>query len=83
MPLEPIELSGGTSPRNTPEFIDENPNRDLIEEGLEVSENERREAAEEEYGLDPSLPVGDELPDGEDASPEIAAIHEIHVDDDR
>ena len=81
MPLDPIELAGGESPRNTPEFIDENPNRDLVMEGMEESENELREAAEEEYGLDPSLPVSDELlEDDEIVAPEIAAIHETHED---
>ena len=81
MPLDPVELAGGESPRNTPEFIDENPNRDLVMEGMEESENELREAAEEEYGLDPSLPVSDELlEDDEIVAPEIAAIHETHED---
>ncbi len=81
MPLEPIELAHGDSPRNTPDYIDENPNRDLILEGMEVSENERREAVEDEYGLDPSLPDSEDLDDTE-VAPEISAIHETHSTDD-
>jgi hypothetical protein len=79
MPLDPVELAGGESPRNTPEYIDENPNRDLILEGMEVSEDERREAAAEVYGDDPSLPVSDE--DDDEFAPEISAIHEEKADD--
>ena len=60
MPLDPVELAGGESPRNTPDFIDENPNRDLVLEGMEVSEDERRDVADEVYGEDPSLPISDD-----------------------
>lgn len=79
MPLDPVELAGGESPRNTPEYLDENPNRDLILEGMEVSEDERREAAAEVYGEDPSLPVSDE--DDDEFAPEISAIHGENADD--
>jgi hypothetical protein len=79
MPLDPVELAGGDSPRNTPEYIDENPNRDLIQEGLDISEDERREAANEVYGEDPSLPISDE--DDDEFAPEISAIHERKADD--
>lgn len=79
MPLDPIELADGDSPRNTPEYLDENPNRDLIMEGLEVSEEERREAANDVFGEDPSLPISDD--DESDFAPEIAAIHGEKVDD--
>jgi len=79
MPLDPVELAGGESPRNTPEYIDENPNRELIMEGMEVSEDERREAADEAYGEDPSLPVSDE--DDDEIAPEISAIHGEKADD--
>jgi hypothetical protein len=79
MPLDPVELADGDSPRNTPEYIDENPNRDLIQEGLDISEDERREAANEVYGEDPSLPISDE--DDDEFAPEISAIHERKADD--
>lgn len=79
MPLDPVELADGDSPRNTPEYLDENPNRDLIMEGMEISEDERREAAAEVFGEDPSLPVSDE--GEEDFAPEISAIHGDHPDD--
>ncbi len=79
MPLDPVELAGGNSPRNTPEYIDENPNRDLILEGMEVSEDERREAAAEVYGEDPSLPISDD--DDDEYAPEISAIHGDKADD--
>ena len=75
MPLDPVELAGGESPRNTPEFIDENPNRDLVLEGMEVSEDERRDVADEVYGEDPSLPISDDEEEDDEISPEISAIH--------
>ena len=75
MPLDPVELAGGESPRNTPEFIDENPNRDLVLEGMEVSEDERRDVADEVYGEDPSLPISDDEEENDEISPEISAIH--------
>jgi hypothetical protein len=83
MPLDPIELSTGESPRNTPNFIDENPNQEMVREGLDVSENELRDAADDEYGIDPSLPLANEIGESDDdLSPEVAAIHEIGVPDD-
>jgi hypothetical protein len=83
MTLDPIELTTGESPRNTPNFIDENPNQEMVLEGLEASENELRDAADDEYGIDPSLPLTNEFADGEDEiSPEVAAIHEIDVPED-
>ena len=81
MPLDPIELAHGISPKNTPNFIDENPNLESFNEGLEVSESERRDAADDEFGLDPSLPLSDGIGENEDVAPEIAAIHEVHVAD--
>ena len=75
MPLDPVELAGGESPRNTPDFIDENPNRDLVLEGMEVSEDERRDVADEVYGEDPSLPISDDEEEDDEISPEISAIH--------
>ena len=81
MPLDPVELAGGESPRNTPEFIDENPNRDLVLEGMEVSEDERRDVADEVYGEDPSLPISDDEEDDAEISPEVSAIHAEKPDD--
>lgn len=84
MPLDPVELATGESPRNTPEYIDENPNRDLVLEGMEASEDEQRDAADELFGEDPSLPVSDDLDELEDdVAPEIAAIHLDRIPDDR
>ncbi|HVJ45938.1 MAG TPA: hypothetical protein VM511_06085 [Luteolibacter sp.] len=84
MPLDPVELSTGASPRNTPEYIDENPNRDLVLEGMEASEDEQRDAADELFGEDPSLPVSDDLDEMEDdVAPEIAAIHFERIPDGR
>jgi hypothetical protein len=83
MPLDPIETATGDSPRNTPEFIDENPNRDLVLEGMDLSDEERREAAADVYGEDPSLQVSDELDGGDDeVAPEIAAMHYDQVPED-
>lgn len=81
MPLDPVELAGGESPRNTPEYIDENPNLDLVLEGLEVSEDERRDVADEVYGEDPSLPISDDDEDDDEISPEVSAIHAENPDD--
>jgi hypothetical protein len=84
MPLDPVELATGASPRNTPEYIDENPNRDLVLEGMEASEDEQRDAADELFGEDPSLPVSDDLDEMEDdVAPEIAAIHFERIPDGR
>ncbi len=80
MPLDPVELADGESPRNTPEYIDENPNLELVREGMEVSEDELREAADDEFGEDPSLPVSDD--DEDEFAPEIAAIHGEKADPD-
>lgn len=53
---------------------------DLIQEGLDLSEEERREAADDVYGEDPSLPISDD--DESEYAPEIAAIHGADPDDD-
>ena len=85
MPIDPIETNHGDSPQNTPNFIDENPDRDLIREGMNASEDELRDAADDEYGVDPDAPILDDIPDTDlDVAPEVAAIHEIQVpiDDD-
>lgn len=79
MPIDPVELASGESPRNTPEFIDENPNRDLILEGMDLAEEERREAIEDitdDSGEDDFPMLSDD--DDEEVAPEIAAIHRDH-----
>ncbi len=84
MPLDPVELATGESPRNTPEFIDENPNRDLVLAGVNASDDEQRDAADDVFGEDPSLPVSDDADDFDDeVAPEIAAIHIERAPDDR
>ena len=60
MPIDPVDTDARDLRPNLPDFLDENPNRDLIMEGMEVSENERRDAAADVYGEDPSLPVSDD-----------------------
>ncbi len=85
MPLDPVELATGQSPQNTPNFIDENPNADLVREGMNVSEDELRDAADDEYGVDPDAPILDDIKDEDaDIPPEISAMHEesIPIDDD-
>lgn len=78
MPLDPIEVETGDSLRNTPQFLDENPNRDMVATGLNASENELRDAADEEFGTDPSLPIEAEVfEDDDELAPEVAAMHEF------
>lgn len=78
MPIDPVETDNGESPSNLPNFIDENPNRDLVREGMNASEDELRDAADEEFGTDPDAPLLDDIPDEDlDVAPEVAAIHEI------
>jgi len=83
MSFDPLEIEAGDNRENQPEYTDENPNLELIRQGMEVSESERRDAADDEFGLDPSLPISDEYPDGDEMAPEIAAIHEeiVPLDD--
>lgn len=85
MPLDPIELDHGDSPQNTPPFIDENPERDLVQQGLDASEDELRDAADDEFGVDPDAPLLDDIGDEDaDLAPEVVAIHEdrVPIDDD-
>lgn len=77
MPIDPVDTDTRDLRPNLPEYIDENPNRDLIEEGMDVSEDERREAADDVYGEDPSLPVSEETDElDDDFAPEVNAMHE-------
>jgi hypothetical protein len=80
MPIDPVDTDSRDLRPNLPDFLDENPTRDLIMEGMEVSESERRDAAAEVYGEDPSLPVSDDTDDETDEiAPEVAAMHEKRI----
>jgi len=64
-----------------PDYLDENPNQELVEEGLEVAEEETHEASQEHLlDPDPELSAADEDVDGTaeeaglDAAPETAAM---------
>jgi hypothetical protein len=83
-PIDPKETaSSDPKPPMAPPFVDENPNRASVEDGLEVAENESRqtvadayEATAKEEGNEEELLASQELTDdspGKDA-PELAAI---------
>ncbi len=87
MPLDPVEPARDLlSPDNDPPFINESPNIDLVEEGLDVAEDERREAAEEKFveeeldddeiqqTLDEDF--DDDETSGYPSAPELSAIHQ-------
>lgn len=64
-----------------PDYLDENPNQELVAEGLEVAEEETHESSQENLmDPDPELSAADEDVDGTaeeaglDASPETAAM---------
>ncbi|MGC4013850.1 MAG: hypothetical protein QM755_04935 [Luteolibacter sp.] len=64
-----------------PDYLDENPNQELVEEGLEVAEEETHESSQENLmDPDPELSAADEDVDGTaeeaglDPAPETAAM---------
>lgn len=73
MPIDPVKPASEEPKPSLPPFIDENPNRDLVLEGADVAEDERRDAADDEFNEDPERPLGENL-DEEDPA-EIEAIH--------
>lgn len=77
MPIDPVQPARGDSPRNTPPFINEDPNLEAVNYGLEAAENELREAS---YAAsdDPEAEdlSGEEIDGRVPVAPEIAAMHE-------
>ena len=58
---------------DVPNFINENPQLEAVNLGLNIAENERREAAS---GVDPFIDETDGLQGDEPVAPEVAALHE-------
>jgi hypothetical protein len=91
MPLDPVESARDVlSPDNDPPFIDDYPNVDLVREGLDVADDERREAAEEQFvdelskeeveeTLDEDVDQDGSPGDGYPSSPELSAIHQEDI----
>ncbi|MES2661416.1 MAG: hypothetical protein V4689_22540 [Verrucomicrobiota bacterium] len=79
-------------PPMAPPYVDENPNLELVEEGLAEADNETREAVADGYEADARLSNEPEevlndidfaTAEDESSDPEVDAIHEefIPVDD--
>lgn len=71
-----------------PPYVDENPNLDLVEAGLDEADSEIREAVADAYEASARLSSNpeDDLDDvdytmgeGDPVSPEVAAIHEEFI----
>lgn len=71
----------------SPPYVDEDPNAEMVEKGLRVAENERRDLMTEEYedeavrSEDSEEALDDiEYPEGgaHDEAPEISAMKEIY-----
>lgn len=89
-PIDPV-THATADPRSpmAPPYIDEDPTLALVEEGLDVAENEARDAVADDYEAsaldsdDPDAELDDidfAASDDEDGAPEIAAIHEGTVE---
>lgn len=74
-----------------PPYVDEDPNEEMVEQGLEIAENETRDAVLSDYEADalqsedPSEALDDidyESSEGAAISPEVAAMHEESVPED-
>lgn len=85
-PIEPV-ITTRVDPRNSmaPPYIDEDPNEEMVEQGLEVAEDEMRDAVVSAYEASALLSddVSEALDDidyesdeGAAISPEVTAMHE-------
>lgn len=91
-PIDPVTPVSTTRRSATaPPYIDEDPNLTMVEQGLEAAENETRDAVAEAYESSAlrSEESGETLDDidfGEaaedEASPELAAMHEEWIPSD-
>jgi len=90
-PIDPV-TPASADPRSpmAPPYVDEDPGLALVEEGLDVAEDETREAVADDYEASAreSDDVDEELDDidftsgDSDEAPEIAAMHEESIPDD-
>lgn len=91
-PIDPVETTR-VDPRNSmaPPYVDEDPNGALVELGLDVAEDEARDAVADDYEASARLSddSSEELDDidyesseGAAISPEVAAMHEETVPED-
>lgn len=86
MPIDPVEpASPNPKPPMAPPFVDENPNLASVQDGLNVAENERREAVADAYEAtarqsDEAEESLDDIDYDDDqnsrTAPELDAIHE-------
>ncbi len=85
-PIDPV-TPAAADPKSpmAPPYVDEDPNLALVEEGLDVAENEIRDAVADDYEASARLSEDEEeelndidfTDDGDDDSaPEISAMHE-------
>lgn len=89
-PIDPKETaSSDPKPPMAPPYVDENPNRASVEDGLEVAENESRETVADAYeatakedGNEQELLESQEMTDDPPAkgAPEISAIRRMEDD---
>lgn len=85
-PIDPVQTNHHDQRESmAPPYVDENPNLALVEQGMDLAEDERREAVADDYEAnalvsdDPSEALDDidyQSSEGASISPEIAAMHE-------
>ena len=88
-PIDPVEKTrSNPRPPMAPPYVDEDVNEALVENGLDVAENERRETMADTYEANAaqSDESGEELDDidysagdGGSVPPEISAMHEEYI----
>lgn len=87
-PIDPVTIASA-DPRSpmAPPYVDEDPNLELVKQGLDEAENETREAIADDYETNALLsddPEGElddiDFTESDDGSepPEISAMHEIN-----
>jgi len=87
-PIDPVTIASA-DPRSpmAPPYVDEDPNLELVQQGLDEAENEAREAIADDYETrallsdDPEGELDDidfAESDERSESPEISAMHEIN-----
>ncbi|MFD0893765.1 hypothetical protein KBB96_10105 [Luteolibacter ambystomatis] len=84
-PIDPAKEVPEKQPTGmAPPYVDEDPNEALVEEGLDVAEDEAREAAADDFEANARLSDEEDLAGEEDFEdekpsslpPEVAALHE-------
>ncbi|WP_035609329.1 hypothetical protein [Haloferula sp. BvORR071] len=90
-PIDPVQVIPSTRKASTaPPYVDEDPNISLVEQGLEVAEDETRDAVADAYeasalrnGSEDATDAMNDIDyvEAEDSSeaPELAAMHEESI----